>query len=133
MILAFCWSHVRRDYIEAAAGQERLTQWCQEWIERIAEIFRLNDARLEHYKPGRKRQTAAFRKATRKLKKALDRLFAHAEAELAALPEHAREGKALRSLLNHREGCASSSTTRKCPSRIMSPKESCALRQSDGG
>ena len=104
LILAFCWSHVRRDYIEAAAGQERLTQWCQEWIERIAEIFRLNDARLEHYKPGRKRQTAAFRKATRKLKKALDRLFAHAEAELAALPEHAREGKALRSLLNHREG-----------------------------
>ncbi len=104
VILAFCWSHVRRDYIEAAAGQERLTQWCQEWIERIAEIFRLNDARLEHYKPGRKRQTAAFRKATRKLKKALDRLFAHAEAELAALPEHAREGKALRSLLNHREG-----------------------------
>ena len=104
MILAFCWSHVRRDYIEAAAGQERLTQWCQEWIERIAEIFRLNEARLEHFKPGRKRQTAAFRKATRKLKKALDRLFAHAEAELAALPEHAREGKALRSLLNHREG-----------------------------
>ena len=104
VILAFCWSHVRRDYIEAAAGQERLTQWCQEWIERIAEIFRLNEARLEHFKPGRKRQTAAFRKATRKLKKALDRLFAHAEAELAALPEHAREGKALRSLLNHREG-----------------------------
>ena len=104
VILAFCWSHVRRDYIEAAAGQERLTQWCQEWIERIAEIFRLNEARLEHYKPGRKRQIAAFRKAARKLKKALDRLFAHAEAELAALPEHAREGKALRSVLNHREG-----------------------------
>ena len=104
VILAFCWAHVRRDYIEAAAGQERLTQWCQEWIERIAEIFRLNEARLEHYDPGRKRQTAAFRKATRELKKALDALFAHAETELAALPEHAREGKALRSLLNHREG-----------------------------
>ena len=95
---------MRRDYIEAAAGQERLTQWCQEWIERIAEIFRLNEVRLEYYKSGRKRQTSAFKKATRKLKKALDRLFALAEAELAALPEHAREGKALRSLLNHREG-----------------------------
>ena len=103
-ILAYCWSHQRRDFIEAAAGQERLTQWCQEWIERIAEIFRLNEARLEHYDPGRKRQTAAFRKATRELKKALDGLFAHAGAELAALPKHAREGKALRSLLNHREG-----------------------------
>ena len=103
-ILAYCWSHQRRDFIEAAAGQERLTQWCQEWIERIAKIFRLNEARLEHYDPGRKRQTAAFRKATRELKKALDGLFAHAGTELVALPAHAREGKALRSLLNHREG-----------------------------
>ena len=104
VILAFCWSHVRRDFIEGAAGQERLTQWCQGWLERIAGIFRLNEARLEHYDPGRKRQTAAFKKATRELKKALDGLFAHAEAELAALPGHAREGKALRSLINHREG-----------------------------
>ena len=104
VILAFCWSHARRDFIEAAAGRKRLTQWCQGWIERIAGIFRLNEVRLEHYDPGCKRQTAAFRKATRELKKALDGLFAHAEAELAALPDRAREGKALRSLLNHREG-----------------------------
>ena len=103
-ILAYCWSHQRRDFIEAAAGQPRLEQWCEGWIERIAKIFRLNEARLEHYDPGRKRQTAAFRKATRQLKKTLDGLFAHANADLAALPEHAREGKALRSLLNHREG-----------------------------
>ena len=103
-ILAYCWSHQRRDYIEAAAGHPRLEQWCEGWIGRIAEIYRLNRERLEHYDPGRKRQTAAFRTATRELKKALDGLFAHAKAELAALPEHAREGKALRSLLNHREG-----------------------------
>ena len=61
-------------------------------------------ARLEHYDPGRKRHKAAFRKVTRELKKVLDGLFAYAEAELAALPEHAGEGKALRLLLNHREG-----------------------------
>ena len=103
-ILAYCWSHQRRDFIEAAAGQPQLEQWCEGWIARIAEIYRLNDERLEHYDPGRKRQTSVFRKATRKLKKAVERLFADAGAELAALPEHAREGKALRSLLNHREG-----------------------------
>ena len=34
--LAFCWSHQRRDFIECAAGQVSLTQWCQGWIERIA-------------------------------------------------------------------------------------------------
>ena len=35
---------------------------------------------------------------------ALEALFAQAERELAALPDRAREGKALRSLVNHREG-----------------------------
>ena len=38
------------------------------------------------------------------LKQALDSLFADAERELAGLPEPAREGKPLRSLLNHRDG-----------------------------
>ena len=102
-ILAYCWSHRRRDFIETAAGHPRLEQGCQRWIGRIAEIYRLNGERLEHYDPGRKRRTAAFRTATRKLKKAIDGLFAHARAELAALVENAREGKALRSHLNRRE------------------------------
>ena len=103
-ILANCWSHQRRDFIEAAAGQPRLEKWCEGWIGRIATIYRLNGERLELYDPGRKRQTAAFRTATRELNKAVERLFAQAEAELAALPDHAREARALRSLLNHREG-----------------------------
>ena len=104
VILSFCWSHVRRDFIECAAGQVKLTQWCQGWIERIAEIFRLNEARLEQYDPGLELQTPAFDAAQDDLEKAVARLFADAEAELAALPGAAREGKALRSLMNHREG-----------------------------
>ena len=104
VILAFCWSHVRRDFIECAAGQVKLIQWCQAWIERIAEIYRLNEARLAHYDPGLKRQTPAFDATQAMLVEALDGLFAHAREELAVLPDHARQGKALRSLLNHREG-----------------------------
>ena len=102
--LAFCWSHVRRDFIECAAGQVSLTQWCGGWIERIASLYRLNEARLEHYDPGGKRQTPAFDAAQTALEEALDALFAEAARELAGLPDEAREGKALRSLLNHREG-----------------------------
>ena len=104
VILAFCWSHVRRDFIECAAGQVKLTQWCQGWIARIAEIYRLNEARREHYDPGLERQTPAFDATQAALMQALDGLFADAREELAALPDQAREGKALRSLLNHREG-----------------------------
>ena len=98
------WSHQRRDFIDCAAGQVSLTQWCQEWIERIASIFHLNDARMEHYDPGLRRQTPAFDAAQTALKKALEALFAQGERELAVLPNEAREGKALRSLLNHRGG-----------------------------
>ena len=44
----------------ARPGQVSLTQWCGGWIERIASIYHLNDARLEHYDPGLKRQTPEF-------------------------------------------------------------------------
>ena len=104
VILCWCWVHQRRDFIECAAGQAKLTQWCREWIERIASIYRLNEARLKHYDPGLERQTPEFDAAQGELKKAVDGLFAHAERELAALPAKAREGKARRSLLKHREG-----------------------------
>ena len=104
VILCWCWVHRRRDFIECAAGQAKLTQWCREWIERIASIYRLNEARLKHYDPGLERQTPEFDAAQGELKKAVDGLFAHAERELAALPAKAREGKALRSPLKHREG-----------------------------
>ena len=100
--LAFCWSHMRRDFIECEVGQVRLTGWCQGWIERIASIYRLNEATLEHHAPGRKRQTPEFDAAQDALREALDGLFAEAELELSSLPDEAREGKALRSLLNHR-------------------------------
>ena len=104
VILCWCWAHQRRSFIDCAAGHVRLTRWCQGWIERIAAIYRLNDARLEHYAPGLERQTPAFDTAQGALKKAVDDLFADAEAELAGLSAKALRAKPLRSLLNHREG-----------------------------
>ena len=104
VILCWCWVHQRRDFIECAAGQAKLTEWCREWIERIASVYRLNEARLEHYDPGLERPAPEFGAAQSELKKAVDGLFAHAEAELARLPVKVRDGKALRSLLKHREG-----------------------------
>ena len=104
LILCWCWVHQRRDFIECAAGHTKLRQWCEGWIERIASIYRLNEERLKHYDPALERQTPAFDAAQNELKKAVDELFAQAEMELAGLSARAREGKALRSLLKHREG-----------------------------
>ena len=104
VILQWCWAHQRRSFIDGAAGHVRLTRWCQGWIEGIAAIYRLNQARLEHYDPGLERQTPAFDAAQGELKEAVDDLFADAEAELAGLSDRALKAKPLRSLLNHREG-----------------------------
>ncbi len=106
VILCWCWIHQRRDFIECAAGQAKLRQWCEGWIERFASVCRLNKERLKHYDPALalERQSPAFEAAQAPLKKAVDGLFARAEAELAGLADKARQGKALRSLLKHREG-----------------------------
>ncbi len=106
VILQWCRAHQRRSFIDGAAGRVRLRRWCQRWIERIAEIYRLNQARLEHYDPAHplERQTPAFDVAHARLKKAVDELFAAAEAELAGLTDRARRARPLRSLLKHREG-----------------------------
>ena len=98
------WAHQRRDFIHGAAGQAGLAHWCQKWIERIASIYKLNEARLGHYDPALERQTATFAQAQRALEVEVERLFADAEQELAVLPAGTRETKALRSLLNHRSG-----------------------------
>ena len=106
VILCWCWIHQRRDFIECAAGQMKLTQWCEGWVERFASVVRLNKERLKHYDPDLALicQTPAFDAAQAALKKAVDELFAQGEAELADLPAKARQAKALRSLLKHREG-----------------------------
>ena len=102
--LQFCWAHMRRDFIQCAAAQVDLTGWCQAWLARIAAIYRLNEVRLARYDPTVERQSAVFDAAQDALQAALDGLFARAGRELDRLQEHAREGKALRSLVNHREG-----------------------------
>ena len=98
------WAHLRRDFLQCAAAEVGLADWTERWLGRIAGIYRLNEARLARYEPGRNRQSAGFDAAQDTLAAALAGLFAAAELELAGLPEHAREGKALRSLVNHREG-----------------------------
>ena len=62
VILQYCWSHQRRDFIQCAAGQVDLAGWCEAWLERIAAIYRLNEARLDCHDPGIERQSAAVQR-----------------------------------------------------------------------
>ena len=46
VILALCWAHQRRDFIEAERGRPELSVWASAWLARIAALYGLNAARL---------------------------------------------------------------------------------------
>ena len=46
ILLAFCWSHVRRDFIRVGKGWPKLKTWALEWLRRIRGLYRLNESRL---------------------------------------------------------------------------------------
>ena len=47
IVLAFCWAHVRRDFLEVLTGYADLNDWVVSWLEEIRELYQRNDARLE--------------------------------------------------------------------------------------
>jgi transposase len=47
IVLAFCWAHVRRDFLEVLTGYADLHEWVVSWLEEIRELYQCNDARLE--------------------------------------------------------------------------------------
>jgi len=48
LVLAFCWAHVRRDFVRVGKGYPELTAWALQWLGRIRELYRLNRERLQH-------------------------------------------------------------------------------------
>jgi transposase len=96
--LAFCWAHVRRDFLRVGRGYKKLQNWSEEWIERIERLYRLNRKRCEVR--GR-RGKFAYRQ--RKLRKAIRQMANQLEKELAQ-DLHPAQEKVLTSLHNHWEG-----------------------------
>jgi transposase len=47
LLLAFCWAHVRRDFVRVGKGWPELKAWALEWLKRIRELYRLNGQRLQ--------------------------------------------------------------------------------------
>ena len=80
IILAFCWAHVRRDFIDLAASWPQQQDWALQWLQDIKHLYQLNDLRLEvlHQPP----------------------LFAPRDCHLRS----ALEEKVLQSLKNHWQG-----------------------------
>ena len=50
LLLSFCWTHTRRDFVDAARGDEAQREWAEVWIRRIGELFHLNRKRVAAWK-----------------------------------------------------------------------------------
>jgi transposase len=79
IILAFCWAHQRRDFIELARSWPQQQSWASAWLERIGELYALNERRLEL-----REDSEGFEQRDQDLRAALARMTQQAETELAA-------------------------------------------------
>lgn len=95
LLLAFCWAHVRRDFVRVGKGWPELKAWALEWLKRIRELYRLNRQRLHH---------PADASADAALQQAVTAFEQRVVTELAdpSLPEPCR--KVLISLQEHWQG-----------------------------
>ncbi len=99
LVLAFCWAHVRRDFIRVGKGWPELKTWALEWLRRIRVLYRLNDRRLAV-----QNDAAAFAEADGSLRQAVAEMKAEMETELARADLATPCRKALESLQEHWEG-----------------------------
>ncbi|MGH7128482.1 MAG: IS66 family transposase, partial [Planctomycetaceae bacterium] len=45
LVLAFCWAHVRRDFVRVGKGYPELKAWALDWLREIRQLYRLHRER----------------------------------------------------------------------------------------
>ena len=103
LILAYCWAHVRRDFLKAARSWPELENWMWVWVDDIRTLYRLNTARLEVWDPAlpMHQQSPAFVQHHLDLKSQLSQMQARCEGHLHEPDRHRAKHKVLESLHNH--------------------------------
>ena len=99
IVLAFCWAHVRRDFVTVARTWPDHDGWARDWVGRIGTLYQRNDARLAV-----RAAAAAFAAADARLREAVTTLGTQGEVALAAPDRHPARRKVLESLGNHWTG-----------------------------
>lgn len=95
-ILAFCWAHVRRDFLNHAKGYPEQEQWGLMWVEKIANLYHINNQRTEH-KPNSK----LFLEHDKNLRTAIKEMKKLCDEEIKDLMKPPSARKLLESLNKH--------------------------------
>jgi len=99
LLIAYCWGHVRRDYLRIHDTRKKLRPWAKKWIKDIDLLFHLNNKRLEVLTEPDK-----FSQADLALRHALDAMKQNYENELKGEDLHPLKRKVLKSLRDHWSG-----------------------------
>ena len=97
--IAFCWSHIRRDFVRIRDGYGQFAGWAEGWIERINELFHQNKQRVKVCN-----QTEAFTQADQHMRASVAAMAEERERELADPTLETVPRKALESLRTHWAG-----------------------------
>ena len=99
IVLAFCWAHVRRDFLSVARTWPAQESWALAWVARIGTLYRLNAARRAV-----RAEPASFAAADAELRAAVTAMEQQGQSELAEPSLHPARQKVLESLGNHWTG-----------------------------
>jgi transposase len=99
LVLAFCWAHVRRDFVGVGKSWTELTPWALEWLRRIRYVYHVHRERLRH-----PLETAEFHEQDALLRRAVEAMRVQAVAELSNTKLRQPCRKVLESLQDHWAG-----------------------------
>jgi transposase len=99
ILLAFCWAHVRRDFLAVLTGWPELTDWALPWVEEIGTLYQRNDQRL-----ALQEDASAYAEADQLLRAQVEHMRQRCDGELAEPKLRQPQRKALTSLQNHWTG-----------------------------
>jgi len=99
LVLAFCWAHVRRDFVGVGKSWTELTPWALEWLRRIRQVYHVHRERLQH-----PLDTANFRERDVLLRRVVEAMRVQAVEELSDPKLRQPCRKVLESLQEHWTG-----------------------------
>lgn len=106
VMLAFCWAHVRRDFLDSARAWPELAEWMHAWVAAIGLLYYLNAQRLEVWDATLPlaSQSPSFQARHLNLANALTAMSTKRDLALADPKLHHIQKKVLSSLNNHWSG-----------------------------
>ena len=95
IVLAFCWAHVRRDFVRVGKSYPELKAWAIDWLELIREAYRCNRRRVTQL------GTPEFAATDAKLREIVELMKSKAAEQLSDAKLRAACQTALESLQKH--------------------------------